>query len=85
MHANNDPLGVRSAYPFPGADAVEALLEFASCQTGFSSSGRIVIVGPIRQAAGASAQRLKRPSPVSYEQVITMVRNRRSLCTRGGE
>jgi hypothetical protein len=49
MHANNDPLGVRSAYPFPGADAVGRPFGVASRQTGFSSSGRIVIVGPIHR------------------------------------
>ena len=35
--------------PFPGADRWEGLLEFASRQTSFSSSGRIVIVGPIHR------------------------------------
>ena len=33
--------------PFPGQMRWEGLLEFASRQTGFSSSGRIVIVGLI--------------------------------------
>ena len=49
MHANNDPLGVRSAYPFPGTDAVGRPFGVASRQTDFSSSGRIVIVGPIHR------------------------------------
>jgi hypothetical protein len=35
MHANNDSLGVRSAYPFPGADAVGRPFGVASRQTGF--------------------------------------------------
>jgi hypothetical protein len=49
MHANYDPLGVRSAYRFRRQMRWEGLLEFASRQTGFSSSGRIVIVGPIHR------------------------------------
>ena len=43
------------------------------------------IAANIVEAAGAAPQRLNRPSPVSYEQVITIVRNRRNLCTRGGD
>jgi|SRR6516165_3761761 len=35
--------------PFPGADAVGRPFGVASRQTGFSSSGRIVIVGPIHR------------------------------------
>jgi hypothetical protein len=49
MHANNDPLGARSAYPFPGADAVGRPFGVAGRQTDFSSSGRIVIVSPIHR------------------------------------
>jgi len=39
--------------PFPGQMRREGLLEFASRQTGFSSSGRIVIVGPIHRKCPA--------------------------------
>ena len=53
MHANNDPLGVRSAYPFPGQMRREGPLEFASRQTG-SSLGRIVIVSPIHRKCPAA-------------------------------
>lgn len=49
MHANNDPPGVRSAYPFPEADAAGRPFGVAGRQTDFSSSGRIVILGPIRR------------------------------------
>jgi hypothetical protein len=49
MHANNDPTWRPIYLPFCGADRREGLLEFASRQTGFPSSGRIVIVGPIHR------------------------------------
>src|SRR5215472_8402177 len=49
MHASNDPPGVRSAYPFPEADAVGRPFGVAGRQTDFSSSGRIVILGPIHR------------------------------------
>src|SRR5262249_56369364 len=39
--------------PFPGQMRWEGLLEFASRQTSFSSSGRIVIVGPIHRKCPA--------------------------------
>jgi hypothetical protein len=47
MHANNDPLGVRSAYPFPGADAVERPFGVRQSPNRLFFIGRIVIVGPI--------------------------------------
>ena len=49
MHANNDPLGVRSAYRSAGRMRWGGLLEFASRQTGFLPLGRITIVASISQ------------------------------------
>jgi hypothetical protein len=45
MHANNDPLGVRSAYPFPGQMRREGHLKSAGLPDRLSSSGRVAIVG----------------------------------------
>jgi hypothetical protein len=47
MHANNDSLGVRSAYRFREQMRREGLMEYASLPDRLSSFGRIVIVGPI--------------------------------------
>ena len=47
MHANNDSLGVRSAYRFREQMRREGLMEYAGLPDRLSSFGRIVIVGPI--------------------------------------
>ena len=49
MHANNDSLGVRSAYRFREQMRREGLMEYASLPDQLSSSGRVVIVGPIHR------------------------------------
>src|SRR6516162_8068446 len=47
MHANNDSLGVRSADPFPGADAEGRLFGFCQSPNQLSPSGRSESVGLI--------------------------------------
>src|SRR6516225_7866942 len=62
MNANNDPLGVRSAYPFPVADAEGTPFGFRQFANRLSPFGRIGSVDPNIQGCpevmAASVQRV---------------------------
>jgi len=85
------PVPPASAPPCQAASEMANLVcRLDSAYDNCATAAKIIPTTPrsqvnIAKPTGAAPQRLNRPSPVSYEQVITIVRNRRSLRTRGGD
>jgi hypothetical protein len=86
-----EPAPPASAPPCQAASEMANLVcRLDSAYDNCATAAKIIPTTPrsqvnIAKPTGAAPQRLNRPSPVSYEQVITIVRNRRNLRTGGGD